>query len=109
MERQRRRNSARNWKITVLPSGRILWRFEAIAIGGPERGGDQIKATPSSCPGGYPLGALASPYVKRETRLARQEGKTVSAVKGPELGDLSKLPRWLGHTAISKSPNSARD
>ena len=41
--------------------------------------------------------ALESKYVRREIRLARQEGKTVSAVKGPGLGDLNKLPRWLGH------------
>ena len=31
--------------------------------------------------------ALASPVVRREIRLARQEGKTVSPVKGPGLGD----------------------
>src|SRR5262249_25664096 len=41
--------------------------------------------------------ALASPVVRREIRLARQEGKTVCPVKGPRLGDLSRLPHWLGH------------
>ena len=40
--------------------------------------------------------SLASPFVRREIRLARQEGKTACPVKGPGLGDLSKLPRWLG-------------
>jgi hypothetical protein len=40
--------------------------------------------------------ALASPVVRREIRLARQEGKTVCPVKGPGLGDLGKRPRWLG-------------
>ncbi len=40
--------------------------------------------------------ALESPYVRREIRLARQEGKTVCPVKRPGLEDLSKLPRWLG-------------
>jgi len=40
--------------------------------------------------------ALASPVVRREIRLARPEGKTACPVKGPGLGDLSKLPRWLG-------------
>ncbi len=40
--------------------------------------------------------ALESPYVRREVRLARQEGKAVCPVKGPGLGDLAKLPRWLG-------------
>src|SRR5215472_1088215 len=41
-------------------------------------------------------GALASPIVRREIRLARQEGKTISPVRGPGLGDLGRLPRWLG-------------
>jgi hypothetical protein len=40
--------------------------------------------------------ALASPVVRLEIRLARQEGKTVSPVKGPGLGELGTLPRWLG-------------
>ena len=40
--------------------------------------------------------ALASKAVRDEIRLARQEGKTVSPVKGPGLGDLNTLPRWLG-------------
>jgi hypothetical protein len=42
-------------------------------------------------------GALASPVVRREIRLARQEGKTVCPVKGPNLADLGALPRWLGN------------
>jgi hypothetical protein len=42
--------------------------------------------------------SLESPVVRREIRLARQEGKTVCPIKGPGLGDLGKLPRWLGHT-----------
>jgi WD40 repeat protein len=41
-------------------------------------------------------GALASAVVRREIRLARQEGKTVSPVRGPGLGDFRDLPRWLG-------------
>jgi WD40 repeat protein len=40
--------------------------------------------------------ALASPHVRREIRLARQEGKTVCPIKGPGLTDLNKLPPWLG-------------
>jgi WD40 repeat protein len=40
--------------------------------------------------------ALESPVVRREIRFARQEGKTVSPIKGPGLGELGKLPRWLG-------------
>jgi WD40 repeat protein len=42
-------------------------------------------------------GALASKVVRDEIRLARQEGKTVSPVRGPGLGDFHSLPRWLGH------------
>lgn len=41
-------------------------------------------------------GALESLVVQREIRLARQEGKTISPVKGPGIDLLSKLPRWLG-------------
>jgi hypothetical protein len=40
--------------------------------------------------------ALASSVVRREIKLARQEGKTVCPIKGPGLADLAKLPRWLG-------------
>jgi TIR domain len=40
--------------------------------------------------------ALASPVVRREIRLARQEGKTVSPIKGPGLGELGTLPRLSG-------------
>ncbi|MGO9472411.1 MAG: NB-ARC domain-containing protein [Rhodomicrobium sp.] len=41
--------------------------------------------------------ALESAIVRWEIRLARQEGKTVSPVRGQGLGDLGKLPHWLGH------------
>ena len=40
--------------------------------------------------------ALASPVVRREIRLARQEGKTVCPLRGPGLADLGALPRWIG-------------
>lgn len=40
--------------------------------------------------------ALANPVVRREIRLARQEGKTVSPIRGPGIDSMSKLPRWLG-------------
>jgi WD40 repeat protein len=40
--------------------------------------------------------ALASSIVHREIRLARQEGKMVSPIKGPGLDELATLPRWLG-------------
>jgi hypothetical protein len=37
--------------------------------------------------------SLASAVVRREIRLARQEGKTACPVKGPGVGDLGNLPR----------------
>jgi hypothetical protein len=40
--------------------------------------------------------SLESPVMRREIRLARQEGKTVSPIKGPGIVDPNKLPRWLG-------------
>jgi WD40 repeat protein len=40
--------------------------------------------------------ALESAIVRREIRLARQEGKTVCPIKGPGFGDLGGLPRWIG-------------
>jgi WD40 repeat protein len=40
--------------------------------------------------------ALDSTVIRREIRLARQEGKTVSPIKGPGLGNLHKVPRWIG-------------
>lgn len=39
--------------------------------------------------------ALASPYVAREWRLARQEGKQVSPIQGPGTLDFTKLPSWM--------------
>src|SRR6478752_3178566 len=53
--------------------------------------------------------ALESAVVKQEIRLARQEGKSVSPVRGPGVIDLNKLPRWLGHTydlAIPEQKNA---
>jgi WD40 repeat protein len=42
-------------------------------------------------------GALASSAARQEIRLARQEGKTVSPVKGPDIVEMSQIPRWLGN------------
>jgi hypothetical protein len=39
--------------------------------------------------------ALQSPYVTREWKLARQEGRKVSPVAGPGDLDFSHLPRWM--------------
>jgi hypothetical protein len=52
--------------------------------------------------------ALASPVVRQEIRLARQEGKTVSPVKGPDLGDLGKVPRWFGNVYELDRPESLK-
>ena len=52
--------------------------------------------------------ALESRVVRREIRLARQEGKTVSPIKGPGLRDLGKLPRWLGHLYDLDIPEQCR-
>jgi hypothetical protein len=41
-------------------------------------------------------GALASAVVRREIRLARQEGKTISPIRGPNVPNFTALPRWLG-------------
>lgn len=41
--------------------------------------------------------AMASPHVRSEIRLARQEGKHVHPVRGPGFERLDVLPRWLGH------------
>jgi hypothetical protein len=52
--------------------------------------------------------ALASPVVRREIRLASQEGKTVCPVRGPGLGDLGTLPRWIGQVYdLDLAPNDA--
>ena len=59
------------------------------------RGGAALECAAAFRAGGD-AGALASKVVRDEIRLARQEGKTVSPVKGPGLGDLNTLPRWLG-------------
>lgn len=40
--------------------------------------------------------ALSRPVIRREIRLARQEGKQVHPVRGPGL-DLATVPRWMGH------------
>jgi WD40 repeat protein len=43
-----------------------------------------------------PAALAESKVIQREIRLARQQGKTACPVKGPDLGDLGKLPRWIG-------------
>jgi hypothetical protein len=40
---------------------------------------------------------LDRPVVRREIRLARQEGVQVTPVMGADVLDMSKMPRWIGH------------
>src|SRR5262249_34135987 len=40
--------------------------------------------------------ALENQWVRDEIRLARQEGKTVSPVRGAGVDDLAVVPRWFG-------------
>ena len=60
-----------------------------------DRGRAEIERASALHSGGDP-GRAASEVVQREIRLARQEGKTVSPVRGPGFGDLNELPRWIG-------------
>lgn len=52
-------------------------------------------------------GALASAHVRREIRLARQEGVTVVPVRGPGMNDLSGVPRWMRHIYDLAIPEQA--
>jgi hypothetical protein len=73
--------------IVTLEGGRDWWSQIEDALKSKELQHFVFVVTPA---------ALASPVVRREIRLARQEGKTVCPIKGPELSDLAQLPRWLG-------------
>jgi hypothetical protein len=61
----------------------------------PGRGNDSLQGAAILRPRRHASRARESGR-RREIRLARQEGKTVSPVKGPALGELGQLPRWLG-------------
>ena len=73
--------------ILALEGGRDWWSQIEEALKSKALQHFILVVTPAS---------LGSPVVRREIRLARQEGKTACPVKGPGLGDLGKLPRWLG-------------
>ena len=73
--------------IVTLEGGRDWWSQIEDALRSPQLQHFILVVT---------LAALASPVVRREIRLARQEGKTVCPVKGPGLKDLDGLPRWIG-------------
>ena len=65
--------------IVALEGGRDWWSQIEDALRSKELQHFILVVTPA---------ALASPYVRQEIRLARQEGKTVCPVKGPGLTDL---------------------
>jgi hypothetical protein len=85
----------------LVAEGFAIWQ-DLVALEGDRDWGSQIEEALRSKQLHHLVlvvtqGALDSKYVRREIRLARQEGKTVSAVRGPGLADLNNLPRWLGH------------
>jgi NB-ARC domain/TIR domain len=73
--------------IVALEGGRDWWSQIEEALKSKALQHFILVVTPAS---------LASPVVRREIRLARQEGKTACPVKGPGVGYRGKLPRWLG-------------
>ncbi len=92
--------SAASLRKKLLKQGLSVWQ-DIVALEGGRDWWSQIEdAIRSKALQHFVLvvtpGALASPVARREIRLARQEGKTVSPVKGPGLGELGNLPRWLG-------------
>ena len=70
--------------LTDLEGGEDWWRQVEAAI----RGVEHVVLVLSPA-------ALRSPYVAREWKLARQEGRKVSPVSGPGELDFSHLPRWM--------------
>ncbi|MBC8013192.1 MAG: TIR domain-containing protein [Methyloceanibacter sp.] len=73
--------------LVVLEGGRDWWSQIEVALKSKALQHFLLIVTP---------GALASPVVRREIRLARQEGKTFLPVRGTGLSDLSSLPRLIG-------------
>ena len=88
LRKQLERENLSVWQdIITLEGGRDWWSQIEEALRSKTLQHFVLVVTPS---------ALASPVVRQEIRLARQEGKTVCPVKGPGLTDLSQLPRWIG-------------
>jgi WD40 repeat protein len=73
--------------IIALEGGRDWWSQIVAALSSESLEHFVLVITPA---------ALASPVVRREIRLARQEGKAVSPIRGPGIEDPGKLPRWIG-------------
>ena len=92
---------ARDLRIMLEQEGLSVWQ-DVVALEGGQDWWSQIEnALRSKELQHFVLvvttAALESGVVKQEIRLARQEGKSVSPVRGPGVVDLNKLPRWLGH------------
>ena len=78
-----------------LEGGRDWWSQIEAAIRHPVLQHLVLIVTPT---------ALTRPVIRDELRLARRLGKTVVPVRGPGLGDLAKLPRWLGQVLDLAKP-----
>ena len=83
--------------LSDLEGGEDWWRQVETAIKTVEH--VVMVLTPNS---------LQSRYVRDEWKLARQEGKSVWPVSGPDELDLSHLPRWMARAiaTISTIPES---
>jgi WD40 repeat protein len=74
--------------LVAMEGGRDWWTQIDEAIRAPSIEHLVLLVTPA---------ALERPTIKREVRLARQEGVQVSPVKGLPNLSVGALPRWLGH------------
>ena len=82
--------------LVVLQGGRDWWTQIEEAIRAPSVEHLVLIVTPS---------VLERPVVRREVRLARQEGVQVTPVMGADTLDASvPPPRWLGHLADLRYP-----
>jgi WD40 repeat protein len=73
--------------IVSLEGGRDWWSQIEETLKSPALEHFVLVVTPAS---------LESAVIRREIRLARQEGKAISPIRGPGIVDPSKLPRWIG-------------
>jgi hypothetical protein len=103
-EELRRTLEARGFSIwqdlIALEGGRDWWGQIEAALKSKELWHFVLVVTPK---------ALESSVVRREIRLARQEGKTfLPVVRGGPLVDLAQLPRWLGQVTDLSVPQHWR-
>jgi hypothetical protein len=86
--------------IIALEGGRDWWGQIEAALKSKELWHFVLVVTPQ---------ALESSMIRREIRLARQEGKTfLPVVTGGDLKDLSTLPRWIGQIVDLSLPEHWR-